>query len=235
MGSEVGGSRIFFRAQTEYEGGPVQAEAMEAEYNADTLYRHIGSNGVSTGDPYISMSERIETALLKYSYGKLMNGDGEYRYNAKRTKILLINLPERNAEETVDTVSPKPNGYFATDVLLNGSSQATSAHNYIAADREVIAYRQIDEEYVHEVHPILADLLFALTVTGNRGAYDEIVNKIITGELSVEAVNDKFFGEGKSKLGMEFNDVERIFMEKYYGERENIVTVYDQCFPSRIF
>lgn len=216
---------VFFRADNNYTGGPLDADDIERKHNIYLLRIHVLRGGVEGGDPYISLTEDIGTAVLKYSYGNKKNKLGEFKYNKIRSKILLIDFDDEMIERTdISDDSPLPEDFcYTRDGIL---SKLPELSRYMLADKEAVVYRRISEKRIFEVHPLLADILLQLEVCHNsksKDVYNKIIEGIKSGEYSVQKINDFI-----STLAI--NDVEKNFVTDYYIDRKNIVDTYDSVF-----
>jgi len=238
---------ILFTAQLDEsidQDGSIMPTDPSMAHSDKNLVEHISrkSNSKITRKktPYISLSREITAPLMKFSYGrkrgKVVKGEkGQFKVNRNevRARIFMVvtdGLPEaKSLEEEVseptifrqDTFSSKLSGMYA---------------NASKGDQEDVIYGRIDSSRVFEIHPVLADILFKLTSSiqhrkGNYATrtdeiiqkyeelYQRIIDKIISGEYSVENFN-------KILDTFKVNDVEQRFIDEFYKKRTNIA---DSC------
>lgn len=207
----------------------------ELRHTVSRLKNHVERNSGTRVNkpksPYISCAETIEAPVLKYSYGvkrEISPDDPKAftpRRNERRARIFIISFDESEIpeEKDVDAQHDPDDGplYYRSGTYED--KLMPSARNFTNADREVLIYGKVGQEHVHEVHPVLADILFLLSdKLAYKPLYDQIIQKIVSGEYSIENFNkilDEFY----------FCSVDQRFVDTFYKDRSNIADSCEQA------
>lgn len=176
---------------------------------------HKTKSGTFTSKPktrFQSTTKKIAVAAYKYAPGPIDNP------NYRRSKIVLIDLPDNVTRYNfTDPVEFKN--------ITKGWLGVERVKNFVEADREVTVEGMIPKECVREIPPIFVDILALLSgESGQKGfLYDVLIQKIISGEITVQNTLDTM-----NKIS--FNNLERRFINSYYEDYKHAAVCGNELF-----
>ncbi len=196
-------------------------------YKRDDLESHLKKIADSNkpNDYFISMAKGYVAAFLKYAHGlNRLTKEGEKNSTRReRSRVVLVfdenkilKMPDEDIQ-LEDFIDCENKEYFNN----------TFVRGYVPADREVDVFGKVEGKQVREVHPLLGDMMMlfdSYSKSGDSEEKNEIINKVIDGNLSFQIVDD--FVE-QLKKSNKYNEIEKIFLKKYYQDRMYVDDIVD--------
>lgn len=186
-----------YRAQNEYING---TSIICINQNSDKdVNNHIanGTQNKEQGTRFISTTGRISIAKYKYSRGK--------DEIPQRTPIVLIDF------EKLKEIKDAKEIYDFRDESKREMHLTKKAQNFARADREVTIEKDIPAECCKKIPPLMVDILSILEFDEQMKTIMNAINDMVMNDQI-----DEFYSKVIEKI--EFNELEKIFMDKYYSD-----------------